>query len=393
MKNNFINKLQHKLLIHVKGKNINRFIKRLSDNKIELLNINIINKNEVNIIVKEKDFNKIKDLKTVYDISIIEVLGMLQVKKIINQNKIMLTIFVLGIFLLIFLTNIVFDVEVVHTNRELREYLIYELSQENIKPFQFKLNYQQLQKIKEKIINENKDRIEWLEIENVGTKYIVRVEERRLPTPKIKPQNRHIVSKKSAIIKKIEAKSGEVIREVNDYVKPGDIIISGQIKLYDNIKSIIPAEGQVYGEVWYETKVTYPLFKKEEKVLPSNKKVLVLQFLNKKIEFFNLKPYKNKKSNEKIIIKSNLLPLILYMDNQQETEIVEEIITFDEAISRAVEVGRRKIEEKLKREEYIISQKSLKIDAKSSKMIVDIFFVVYEDITNYQEIKEETEES
>ena len=49
---------------------------------------------------------------------------------------------------------------------------------------------------------------------------------------------------------------------------------------------------------------------------------------------------------------------------------------------------KKKIEEKLREDEYIISQNSLKVDIKSSKIELDIFYVVYEDITSYQPIVE-----
>ena len=43
--------------------------------------------------------------------------------------------------------------------------------------------------------------------------------------------------------------------------------------------------------------------------------------------------------------------------------------------------------------EYIISQKNLKINIKDSNIVLDSFFVVYEDITDYREIVAEKEET
>ena len=71
---------------------------------------------------------------------------------------------------------------------------------------------------------------------------------------------------------KKDAEIGEVVREINDYVKPGDIIISGEIKLYDQVKDVTSAKGKVYGEVWYQTKVTYPLTRRTERLLSNRKR-------------------------------------------------------------------------------------------------------------------------
>ena len=42
--------------------------------------------------------------------------------------------------------------------------------------------------------------------------------------------------------------------------------------------------------------------------------------------------------------------------------------------------------------EYIIDQKNLKVSIKDSKIILDTFFTVYEDITSYKKIEELIEE-
>lgn len=140
--------------------------------------------------------------------------------------------------------------------------------------------------------------------------------------------------------------------------------------------------------MWYQTKVTYPLTRRTERLLSNRKKVLVIQFLNKKIELFNLKPFKDKKIKQQKLIYNSLLPINLSLEEQQELKIVEEMNTIDEAIDKALSKGKEKIEEKLREDEYIISQNSLKVDIKSSKIELDIFYVVYEDITSYQPIVE-----
>ena len=50
------------------------------------------------------------------------------------------------------------------------------------------------------------------------------------------------------------------------------------------------------------------------------------------------------------------------------------------------------MEEKLLDNEYIINEKQLKVDVKESKIEVDIFYSVYENITGYQLIVEEVKE-
>ena len=66
-------------------------------------------------------------------------------------------------------------------------------------------------------------------------------------------------------------------------------------------------------------------------------------------------------------------------------------MTKNEAIDKAIELGNTKMKERLKGKEKIIDIKTLKTTQKNSKMVVDMFFTVYEDITAYAEIKEPVE--
>ena len=60
----------------------------------------------------------------------------------------------------------------------------------------------------------------------------------------------------------------------------------------------------------------------------------------------------------------------------------------NDAIKKAVELGIQRMEEKLDEKEKIIDVKTLKTTQKKSKMVVDMFFTVYEDITAYAKIEE-----
>ncbi|MDD3392519.1 MAG: sporulation protein YqfD [Bacilli bacterium] len=387
MENRFIRKSMGTLKINVTGKHIERFIKRLYTNHIDLLEITYVKNIEVNIKIYEKDLEKIKDLKSVYDIFIVDGYGLYKIKKLFFKTKYLIFSLVFGMGLFLILSHMIFEVKVIHNDQEIRALLLNELESYNIKQYAFKKNYQEITAIKEAILDKYKDEIEWLEIESVGTSYIVRVEERKIPDEEEILENRHIVSSKTAIIKKIDADTGEIVKKINDYVKPGDIIISGEIKLNEEVKDTVRAEGKVYGEVWYQVTVEYPFNYKEEKTTGKTKQVLVLSFLNKSFDLFNFNPFQNKTTKDKVLLSSNLIPLKLLFQKQKEVEIIDEVYTEEEALAKAMEIGKTKIEDTLEEDEYIIRQNNLKINLKESKIEVEMFFAVYENITSYQEIE------
>ena len=270
----------------------------------------------------------------------------------------------------------------------MKEKLLDELSSNGLKIYSFKKDYKELQIIKKKILEKYKQEIDWLEIENIGTKYIVRFEP-RLNNP-INEENklRHIIAKKDAIIYSLDISNGQIIKNKNDYVKKGDVIVSGYIYLNENIKDTVSSNGNVYGEVWYEVTVTYSLKYKEEILTGKNNNVYVIKLLNKNIELFNFKHYKNKKVKSKVLLKSNILPFSFEKQYQEELKVKNEDNTIEDATNKAVDAGTKKIEDNLGENEFILNKKILGSFNDENNVTVKIFYSVIENITDYQNIEE-----
>lgn len=388
MKNSFLLRFKNSVKLNIKGKNINRFLNKLIHQNIELLDIKNISHKEIEIIVYKKDLENIEKIKTVYELNPINTYGLLKIKKIIDINKILIFFMFIGIGLLVFLTNVIFKVEVIHNKKEIQELLLSELKKYNITEKKFVKSFNEIEKIKAEILEKYKDKLEWIEIERVGTKYIVRVEERKLKTNDTENKNRNVVAKKSAIIKTVLAENGVIVRNTNDYVKKGDVVISGNIYLNENLKSIVSASGTIYGEVWYRSTIEVPFVYNEENYTSNTNKVLTLKFLNKRFEILNFDKYLNKEIEEKKIIGHQFLPIQLVYETQREVEKIDKIYTIDEATDLAITKSVEAMKSKLSEKEYIISSKKLKVEVKESKIKLEMFFSVYEDITDYQLIEE-----
>ena len=377
-----------KIKLNVKGKNIERFIKRLKSNNIDLLKIEYIKYNEINIIIYKKDYEKLLELKTIYDINLVNIYGIIKLREVINIYKYIIIFIILGIFILLFLSNVIFNVEVIHNDKDLRNFILNELETYDIKKYKFKKNYDEIQNIKNDILNKYQDKIEWLEIEESGTSYIVRIEPRIIPDNEVSYEKQNVIAGKSAVIKKIIAKNGEVIKDLNTYVNKGDIIISGNIYLNEEVKDTIKADGIVYGEVWYNVSVAYPYVYSEIKEKNNFQDVYVLKLFNKEIEFtFN--KFKDKKKEETIILKHNILPISLVKQKQQELETISLLLTSEEANDKAIEEAIKKMNENLSDDEKIINYKVLNSSVEDDKVIVNVFFTVYENITEYSKIEGE----
>lgn len=387
MKNNFFLFFKSKIKINIKGRKIERFIKRLADNKINIYNMEMINRNEANIVILKSDYLKVLNIKSIYEFNIVGGTGMIKIRKTLKLNSLILVFLILGIIILQILSRMIFNIEVIHTDKSIRNKMLSELENYGLKIHAFKKSYDEVQKIKEQILTNHKDDIEWLEIENIGTKYIVRLEERKIKNNEESNEKRHVIASKNAIIKKIEAENGEIVKEINSYVNAGDIIISGNITLNEQVKNTVSASGHVYGEVWYKVKVDYPLAYSEKHETGNSQKRLVFNFLNKSYEL-GFKKYKDKNVSSKTLLKHIFLPISFTYDNQREVIAIDEVYTIEQAIKKAEERAYSEINSKLNDKEKILSSKNLKVDVNDSKIELEMFFTVYEDITEYQKIEE-----
>lgn len=370
----------------ISGKNIRRFIKMLHRLNISLISLKIDN-NCCHILVDENNYKKLIDVKTSYKIEIENIYGIKHIKKLFKYNSIFLLFSFLGLILIFILSNIIFDVEIMHSDSSIRSLLETELKSYNIKKYSFVKSYSDIQEIKNNIIENNKNNIEWIEIERVGSKYIVRVEKRIKNEEKEKSDIRHVVAKKSGIILKIVARDGEIVKKVNDYVLAGDIIISGEIHKGEDVLDNVSADGDVYAEVWYKVRVTLPINYYEKKYTGLDKNVINIEFINNNYNLFDVNPYKNKEV-ESINLFSDFFNLFkINYNEERETIIIDEVnLMINDDV--AVNLAKRKIAERLSKGEYIISQKKLKTILNNSTINVEVFFKVYENISSYKYYKE-----
>lgn len=375
--------MTNQVKIKITGKNPNYFIKELIKQKINIYYISS-KAHEAIIIINYEDYKNLIKLKTTYKIEIIQYLGINKYKFLIKNNLIFITFFIFAIIVNIFLSNLIFEIEIVHPNREIIEIVNNNLKYNGIKKYNFKVSFTKKEKIIASILKKEVDNLEWLEIEEQGTKYIVKVEQRRKNTAQLQCTPRNIVAKKDARIVSIAATKGEVVTKINDYVHKNDILISGFIHNKEDIVSKKCATGVVYGEVWYKIKITLPKNYQEETLTGKKSIGFQINFFNKEINLFT--NYKTKKVKNIPLIKDNLLPININFTHYFETKVKKENYTLENASLKALKIASKKIKDQLSTNESIISKKVLKKEQNNSKIYIEVFMKVKEDITKYQDI-------
>ena len=372
--------------VKITGKHVERFLNYIIKRHIYLLDVKYSNKS-IYIKMDEDNYKKLMNIKTIYDVELTRMYGINYVKDIIKRYYIFFIFLIFGFILLIFLTRITMDVEVIHSKKEIRDLIYKDLDKYGIRKFHFIVSYDKKEEIVDKILKSHKDKIEWLEINRIGVKYVVKVEERIIKEKKEKTPLRHVVAKKDGIITNINAEVGEIVKKKNDFVKKGDIIISGNILKNDEIKRSVSASGKVMAEVWYKVDVDMPLHYKETIKDTKSRKNITIKFINKEISL--KKKYRTSEKDYLFSIKNKLLPISINYINEIKTKEIDEVYTYSEATTKAIDIAEEKLKKKLGSDIKIIKRKKLKTEVNGSTINVVVFFKVKENITEFKNITKE----
>ena len=373
-------------ILKITGKRIDTFLMLLVRFSI---NFKMLKRGRDFIVIEvlEEDYDNLLKISTTYKIEIVKRKGLLNVVHFIKTRKLFVVIVLLGFLFFNLLTNIVFSIKVIDTDSELREIILTDLEELGLRKYNFKISYKEKEKMEEAILKKEKDILEWIEIEEKGVSYEVKLIRRVKDDIKKETEPRDIIAKKTGLITKIEAESGEVVTKKNAYVKKGDTLISGLIRNNGNIVSKVRAEGRVYAEIWYKVALSLPLTYHEEMKTGNNKNVLEISFLSDDIAITDFSKYKHSKDTKKVLYKHPLLPISINLTKKEEVKTTD--IDFSENYEENIKpLAVEKLKNKLGNDIKILSEKVLKREENTDRIDIEIFFKVEEDITSYKSLKD-----
>lgn len=372
----------------------NIYVLQIADKKIlkKLIKYHIYFESVIyqdNCILIEVDYvnycNILKYSK-IFNIVLVNIKGINKYKLLIKKYTLFFISNLLSLILIFILSNVIFDVQIMTNDKEIYSILNNELNYYGIDIYHFVKPFDEKEEIKNKILADNKDKLEWMEITRNGCVYVINVERRIINNLENDDIKRDVISSKNAFIKEIKASSGSIVKKINDYVNKGDIIVTGIITKGEEIKDYVKADATIYGETWYNVKVSLPINYYEKVYTGNYKKSLTINVFDKKIKLFNWKNYANEEIVEKKLFENKILPFSVNYDTFYEIEENIDILTDEKVWDIAFNIAREKLLNTLKEGSKIISQKKLKLRIKDSTIEIDVFIKAYENITDYREI-------
>ena len=377
----------HYIKCRIKASNKTNLILKLNKINVDLKNIKY-EKDYLIFDIKESDIKKVKKYLISSKIEILEETGIYKLKTIINNNKLFLTSLIFACLVFHILNNIIIKVNIIHENSNLRELINNDLKSLGVTPLSFKKSYDEYESIITKIKNNHKDTIEWLEIDVKGMVINIRVEERIINNYQKDNSYCHVIASKSGIIRKILTKKGVSLVTINDFVNKDDILISGEIKLNEEVKNDVCASGEVYAEVWYKVSSKIPL--NYETTTDTGKMRYNFSFKKNQTEVAILKSrIKEKRVEKKLLFK--IFGYEFYLNKEYEIKKEAKKYTLDAATDYALELIHEKLKTQSSKITKIINEKVLQKNVFNDNLDIDIFIAIEEQIGVTKNYLKETE--
>lgn len=276
-----------------------------------------------------------------------------------KKRKIFAIALVSIICVIIYLSNFIWNIEIVGTDKINQNELIKTINSEGLTIGKLKRKVD-LKSIINKIRLDRKD-IAWIGIDLKGTNAIVKVVEADTKPEIIKEDEYcNIVSDKEASIIKVNAQNGTVLVKEGDVVKKGTPLIAGWMEGKYTGTRYVHAEGSVEAKVWYSHKERI-YYKQEEKLRTGNEeKKYTLNINNFEINLYkklsNFENYDTIKEQKKLKLFSNLyLPAGLIISNNYEVVNNNIVYNQDEAKEIGIVKSKEELDKNLKSKEDLLN--------------------------------------
>lgn len=206
------------------------FIASCYHHKLKIYNFKIIDQYNYQFLISKKDYKKLKEFYL--DLKILKKYGFEQAISVVLKNKFILVCLVLSMILYSFLNTRIFSVHINGTSHQINSYISERLKQLDIYQFQSMPTNNELKEIENILKMELLDRIDLISINSKGTHVFVNYEKKG-EIVDIEKKHGKMYAKKDGIIKSFNIESGKIVKEVNDYVNKGDLLVDDTIYYKD----------------------------------------------------------------------------------------------------------------------------------------------------------------
>jgi similar to stage IV sporulation protein len=392
MKNQWTNFIAGTVTILIRGKGIERFLNQCFRQQLSLTNIKRVDDECVKATILLKDIPAIRTIVRQSECKIYfsRKRGIPFLLKRMWKNSGF--VIGMGIFLLLMMlmSNMVWKIEIKGAQPHTEHQILQELNKMGVKRGKLQFFLKDPESIQRELTN-NVPNLTWIGVELRGTSFYFQAVEKNKPKQPEAMKSSHIVAKKKAVITKMFVENGQPLVKVNDFVQPGQVLVSGIIGKED-YEQVVGAKGEVYGETWYKSAVEIPL-KTEFRVLTGKSfEKHYVYFGQVRIPawgFFQKDSYEQEKIEtvkRPVYFLNWKLPFSYENITIREEEKVTREYTVKQAVEKGKEIGKKELISKLDADAKVKNEKVLHETNDNGKVRLTIHYQVIENITTTQPI-------
>ncbi|MCM3663960.1 sporulation protein YqfD [Mesobacillus subterraneus] len=393
MKNQWIHIFSGTVKVKLTGKGIERFLNQLTKNGVSIWNVRKHGSEAVTFYVNLQDVKKLRipARDSNCKIRFLERAGgpFFLSKLWTNSGFFIGACLFLGLIML--LSNMVWGIEIRGANPATEHHIRKELDKMGISVGKMQFSIDNVESVQRELTDKI-GALTWIGVELKGTTYHFQVVEKSEPKKAEVIGPRHLIAKRKAAIVKIFVEKGEPVVKVNDYVLPGQLLVSGLYGNEDDMKTVA-ASGEILGETWYSTKVELPLKSTFQVFNGSEKRKYSLKIAGRTLPVWgfgdpDFKEYETEVNDHPIKFFKWELPLMVEKKTLREREEVTRIYSREEAVESAKELARKDIKNHLPENAIIKGEKILHQSIENDKVKLTTHFTIIEDIAVGQPISQ-----
>lgn len=397
MKNLWFKRLFGSITVKLIGIGGERIINELIRHHVVIWNVKKLQEGELKFQMFIKDVSHLRKAVRIHRVKVrfIKRGGFPYWLKRLRRNTGLFIGALVAFIIITLLSNMIWKIEIKGASPELEYKMMNQLKQMGVKVGGFQFLVDDPEGIQRKLTALNED-VTWIGVELNGTSYHFQVVEKEQPEEVEKTSPRHLVAKKEAVIVDYFVEKGEPVVTINDFVKPGQLLVSGLIGREDD-KQKVSAKGKILGKTWYTTEVEVDLTTEFELLTGEEWEQMTLDFGNFSIPIwgFSTTKYKHEKvekNKKELKFFKWTLPVAITSKTVKEVEIHTKSYKKEEARKLALEIAKKDLQKTVPEEAKILDEKILHEKEENGKLKLLISYDVIENIAKEAPIIQEEQE-
>lgn len=373
--------------ILVEGTNPELFLQYCVEQEILVWNVKKTSPTSCEGRIRLQDLSNVKERKNdSYSITVTRKYGLpFIVNKLVSRKEFLFSIGIC-LVLILYLSNIIWDIKINGVAKDIEEKISKQLNTYGVHTGALGFSIDSPSIIQQKLLHDIPELL-WVGVEKKGTTFQIEVVEKTIVEKREVKGPSNLVATKGGVISYVYISKGMPKVKVNDFVEPGDLLVSGNISKDEDEGEpiLVEAEGEIVAKTWYEVSVTVPLKAEHQELTGEKDKKLYMELGDLRVPFwgFGTSEFEHV---QKDVNRTPLhffkweLPINIVESIRYEKTYRKEKRSKDDAIRIGIEQAKNDLLVRLDKNAKVISEKVLQESSGNGKVKLNLYLTVEESI-------------